>query len=153
MLVLSFEWINILQPALCVILFHAFESNVIFKKKCHFTGRMAGLALWTDFPHDAVSGCSFQTSRTTVNFDVQGLNFTANQKKERSFVRYMNFLCAVYESSVMAVSTSGLICFSNILLKLVVLKKSSPVGFFSVLLSTNACTTLVILLKNTMVWA
>ena len=32
MLVLSFEWINILQPALCVILFHAFESNVIFKK-------------------------------------------------------------------------------------------------------------------------
>ena len=114
-------------------------------------GRAAGLALWTNFPHDAVSGRCFQTPHTTVNYDVQGLNFTANQKKEHSFVRYVNFLCAVYESSMMAVSTIGLICFSNILLKWVILEKSSPLGFFSVLLSTNACTTLVFLLKNTTV--
>ena len=32
MLVLSFEWMNILQPTLCVILFHAFESSIIFEK-------------------------------------------------------------------------------------------------------------------------
>ena len=82
MLVLSFEWINTLQPTLCVILFHAFESNVLcnLKTNGHFTGREAGLTPWTDLPHDAVSGHSFQASRTAVNFDVQGLNFTANQK-------------------------------------------------------------------------
>ena len=32
MLVLSFEWMNILQPTLCVVLFHAFESSIIFEK-------------------------------------------------------------------------------------------------------------------------
>ena len=32
MLVLSFEWMNILQPTLCVILFHAFGSSIIFEK-------------------------------------------------------------------------------------------------------------------------
>ena len=32
MLVLSFEWMNILQPTLCVNLFHAFESSIIFEK-------------------------------------------------------------------------------------------------------------------------
>ena len=32
MLVLSFEWMNTLQPTLCVILFHAFESSIIFEK-------------------------------------------------------------------------------------------------------------------------
>ena len=32
MLVLSFEWMNILQPTLCVILFHAFESSIIFER-------------------------------------------------------------------------------------------------------------------------
>ena len=32
MLVLSFEWKNILQPTLCVVLFHAFESSIIFEK-------------------------------------------------------------------------------------------------------------------------
>ena len=32
MLVLSFEWMNILQPTLCVILFHAFESSISFEQ-------------------------------------------------------------------------------------------------------------------------
>ena len=89
-------------------------------KKRHFTGSAAGLAPWTDFRKDTVSGGSLQTPRTIANDDVQGLNFTANQKKERSFVRYVNFFDAVYENSVMAVSTVVVISFSNILLKLVI---------------------------------
>ena len=107
---------NILQPTLCVILFHAFESSIIFEKTSFYglSGR-----LWTDFQEDTVSGGSLQTPHTIANDDVQGLNFTANQKKERSFVRYVNFFDAIYENSVMAVSTV-VISFSNILLKLVV---------------------------------
>ena len=120
-------------------------------KNRHFTGRAAGLAPWTDFREDTVSGRSLQTPRTIANDDVQGLNFTANQKKERSFVRYVNFFGAVYENSVMAVSTVAIISFSNILLKLVVWEKSSPTGLFCVLSSTRACITLVVLLKNTTV--
>ena len=110
---------NIVQPTLCVILFHAFESSIIFEKH-HFTGWVAGLAPWTDFQEDTISGGSLQTPCTITNDDVQGLNFTANQKKECSFVRYANFFDAVYENSVMVVSTVVVISFSNILLKLVV---------------------------------
>ena len=80
-------------------------------------GWAAGLAPWTDFREDTVSGGSLETPRTITNDDVQGLNFTANQKKECSFVRYVNFFDAVCENSVMAVVV---ISFSNILLKLVV---------------------------------
>ena len=83
-------------------------------------GWAVGLALWTDFREDTVSGGSLQTPRTIANDDLQGLNFTANQKKERSFVRYVNFFDVVYENSLMAVSTVAVISFSNILLKLVV---------------------------------
>ena len=89
-------------------------------KNRHFTGSAAGLAPWTDFREDTVSGGSLQTPRTIANDDLQGLTFTANQKKERSFVRYVNFFDAVYENSVMAVSTVVVISFSNILLKLVI---------------------------------
>ena len=89
-------------------------------KNRRFTGSAAGLAPWTDFRKDTVSGGSLQTPRTIANDDGQGLNFTANQKKERSFVRYVNFFDAVYENSVMAVSTVVVISFSNILLKLVI---------------------------------
>ena len=60
---------------------------------------------WTDFREDTVSGRSLQTPRTIANDDVQGLNFTANQKKEHSFVQYVNLFDAVYENSVMAVSS------------------------------------------------
>ena len=78
---------------------------------------------WTDFQEDTVSGGSLQTPRTIANDDVQGLNFTANQKKERSFMRYVNLFNAVYENSVMAVSMVVVISFSNILLKLFVQEK------------------------------
>ena len=120
-------------------------------KTRHFTGRAAGLAPWTDFREDTVSGRALQTPRTIANDDVQGLNFTANQKKERSFVRYVNVFCAVYENGVMAVSTIVVISFSNILLKLVIWEECSPTGVFCVPLSTRACITLVVLLKNTTV--
>ena len=89
-------------------------------KKHHFMGRAASLALWTDFREDSVSGGSLQTPRTIANDNVQGLNFTANQKEECSFVQYGNFFDVVYENSVMAVSTVVVISFSNIWLKLVI---------------------------------
>ena len=89
-------------------------------KKRHFMGWAAGLPPWTNFQEDTVLGGSLQTPSTIANDEVQGLNITANQKKERSFMRYVNFFDAVYENSGMAVSTVVVISFSNILLKLVV---------------------------------
>ena len=74
-------------------------------KKRHFTCRAAGLAPWTDFREDTVSGRSLRVPRTIANDDVQGLNFTVNQRKECSFARYVNLFGAVYENSVTAVST------------------------------------------------
>ena len=112
---------NILQPTLCVILFHAFESSIIFEKTSFYgsSGRPRA-AQWNGFREDIVSGGSLQTLRTIATDNVQGLNFTASQKKDRSFVRYVKLFDAVYENSVMAVNTVVVISFSNILLKLVV---------------------------------
>ena len=93
-------------------------------------GWAAGLAPWTDFRKDTVSGGSLRTPRTVANDDIRGLNFTANQKKEHSFVRYMNFFDAVYENSVMAVSTVVVISFSNILLRKKVHPQAYSVFFY-----------------------
>ena len=128
------------------MLFYFMPLKIVLSlKNRHFTGRAAGLAPWTDFREHTVSGRSLRTPRTVANADVQGLNFTANQRKERSFVRYVNLFGAVYENGVMAVSTVVVFSFSNILLKLVVWEKSSPTGLFCILLSTRACITLVVL--------
>ena len=63
----------------------------------------------------------------------------------------MNFFDAVYENSIVVVSTVVVISFSNIFVKIGRLAKSSSTGLFCVLLSTRACISLVVLLKNTTV--
>ena len=126
MLVLSFEWMNTLQPTLCVILFHAFESSIIFQKPS-FYGLSGRPRAMDRFPRGHCFGW-----------------LSSNSSYHRKWR-------PTYENSVMAVSTVVVISFSNILLKLVILEKSSPTGLFCVLLSTRACISLVVLLKNTTV--
>ena len=67
--------------------------------KKHFTGRAAGLTLWTDFREDTVSGHSLRVTLFELLVPSQMTTYnaytTTNQKKERSFVRYVNFWCGL----------------------------------------------------------
>ena len=139
---------HILQPTLCVILFRAFESTIIFEETA-FYGLCSQPRALDRFLSGHCFGLLSSNSLYHCKWRRTRLKLYNQSEKRTSFVQYVNFFGVVYENSVMTVSTVVVISFSSILLKLVVREKKFTCSSFCVLLSTSACITLVVLLKNT----
>ena len=154
MLVLSFEWMNILQPTLCVNLFHAFESSIIFEKTSFYglSGRPCAVDRFLKgHSFGWLSSNSYHRKWRRTRLKLY------SQSEERTL------FCAVCEPfwcGLWKQRNGGKYGCCNFFLKYFVRighlgKKFTHrlilTGLFCVLLSTRACISLVVLLKNTTV--
>ena len=148
MLVLLIEWMNILQPTLCVILFHAFESSIIFEKPSFYG--LSGRPRAVDrFPKGHCFGWLSSNSSYRRKWWRTRLKLYS-QSEERTLFRavYELFWCGLWKQR-----NGGKYGCCNFFLKYFV--KIGRLGkkftHRCVLLSTRACISLVVLLKNTTV--